>query len=148
MKPVGGDEAFARNSVYKHRLKKLANVGFPLDPQLTASLNPDLIIFANADERAYRVISSIAPALTFDSFAPLEQRMRILGSWLGKQHEAEAWLASFHAKNAAIWQRLYEETLQPGETASALIYDHGNHLFAMGRTGLSSALYAWRPAAD
>lgn len=142
VKPVGGDEAFARNSVYKHRLKKLANVGFPLDPQLTASLNPDLIIFANADERAYRVVSSIAPALTFDSFAPLEQRMRILGSWLGKQREAEAWLASFHAKNAAMWQRLYEETLQPGETASALIYDHGNHLFAMGRTGLSSALYA------
>ncbi len=142
VKPVGGDESFARNSVYKHRLKKLANVGFPLDPQLTASLSPDLIIIANADERAYRVVSGIAPTLTFDSFAPLEHRMRTLGSWLGKQHEAEAWLDSFTTKNAAMWQHLYTDTLQRGETASALIYDHGNHLFAMGMSGLSTALYA------
>lgn len=141
IKPVGGDEAFARNSVYKHRLKKLANVGFPLNPQLTASLRPDLIIMANSDERAYRAVSGIAPTLTFDSFAPLEHRMRTLGSWLGKQHEAEAWLESFTIKNAAMWQRLYTDSLRSGETASALVYDHGNHLFAMGMSGLSTALY-------
>lgn len=131
-----------RNSVYKHRLKKLANVGFPLDPQLTASLNPDLIILANSDERAYRTVSGIAPTLTFDSFAPLESRMRTLGSWLGKQREAEAWLESFTIKNAAMWQHLYETSLQAGETASALVYDHGNHLYAMGMSGFSTALYA------
>lgn len=142
VKPIGGDEAFARNSVYKHRLKKLSNVGFPLDAQLTASLNPDLIIIANADERAYGAVAGIAPTLTFDSFAPLEHRMRTLGSWLGKQHEAEAWLDSFTAKNAAMWQQLYTDTLLPGETASALFYDHGDHLYAMGMSGLSTALYA------
>ncbi|MNO37911.1 HTH-type transcriptional activator Btr [compost metagenome] len=142
VKPIGGDEAFARNSVYKHRLKKLSNVGFPLDPQLTASLNPDLIIIANADEKAYGTVSSIAPTLTFDSFAPLEHRMRTLGSWLGKQHEAEAWLHAFAAKNAAMWQQLYTDTLRPGESASALVYDHGNHLYAMGMSGFSTALYA------
>lgn len=61
---------------------------------------------------------------------------------MGKQHEAEAWLDSFAAKNAAMWQQLYMNTLRPGETASALIYDHGNHLYAMGMSGLSTALYA------
>lgn len=142
VKPIGGDEAFARNSVYKHRLKKLANVGFPLDPQLTASLNPDLIILANSDERAYRAVSGIAPTLTFDSFASLDKRMRTLGSWLGKQREAEAWLESFTIKNAAMWQQLYTTTLQVGETASALVYDHGDHLYAMGMSGFSTALYA------
>ncbi|WP_019913063.1 AraC family transcriptional regulator [Paenibacillus sp. HW567] len=142
VKPVGGDESFSQNSVYKHRIKKLANVGFPLDPKLAHSLNPDLIIVANPDEKLYKRISGVAPTLTFDSFAPLERRMRILGSWLGKQHEAEAWLQSYNAKNAAMWQRLYSGILQPGETASALFYDHGNHLFAMGMSGLSSALYA------
>ncbi|MEK4465530.1 AraC family transcriptional regulator [Paenibacillus sp. FSL H8-0315] len=142
VKPIGGDEAFARNSVYKHRLKKLANVGFPLDPQLTASLNPDLIILANSDERAYRAVSGIAPTLTFDSFASLDNRMRTLGSWLGKQREAEAWLESFTIKNAAMWQQLYTTTLQVGETASALVYDHGDHLYAMGMSGFSTALYA------
>ncbi len=85
VKPVGGDEEFARNSVYKHRLKSLANVGFPLNPQLTASLRPDLIIIANSDEKLYKRVADIAPALTFDSFAPLEQRMRTLGGWLGNQ---------------------------------------------------------------
>ncbi|SDN01020.1 helix-turn-helix domain-containing protein [Paenibacillus jilunlii] len=142
VKPIGGDEIFASKSVYSHRTKKLANVGFPLDPQLTRSLIPDLIIVANADEKLYASIAGIAPTLTFDSFAPLDSRMRILGQWLGKQREAEAWLAAFHAKNAAMWQRLYSDILRPGETASALFYDHGNHLFAMGMSGLSTALYA------
>ncbi|MEK3687393.1 helix-turn-helix domain-containing protein [Paenibacillus sp. FSL R10-2736] len=142
VKPAGGDEAFARNSVYKHRVKNLANVGFPLDPQLTRLISPDLIIIANSDERAYTRVSGIAPTLTFDSFAPLEHRLRILGGWLGRQREAEAWLEAYHAKNAAMWQRLYAEGLQTGETASALVYDHGNRLFAMAMTGLSTALYA------
>ncbi|MBW4081507.1 helix-turn-helix domain-containing protein [Paenibacillus sp. S150] len=142
VKPVGGDEAFARNSVYSHRIKKLANVGFPLDPKLTDSLSPDLIIVANADEQVYTRVCGIAPTLTFDSFAPLSSRMRTLGSWLGKQREAEAWLETFHAKNSAMWQRLYSEMLQPGETASALYFEHGNHLFAMGMSGFSTALYA------
>jgi ABC-type Fe3+-hydroxamate transport system substrate-binding protein len=101
-----------------------------------------LIIIANADENAYLTVSSIAPTLTFDSFAPLEYRMRTLGSWLGKQHEAEAWLHAFAAKNAAMWQQLYMDTIQPGESASALVYDHGNHLYAMGMSGFSTALYA------
>ncbi|WNS41139.1 helix-turn-helix domain-containing protein [Paenibacillus sp. MMS20-IR301] len=142
VKPVGGDEAFARNTVYKHRIRNLANVGFPLDPQLTRLISPDLIIIANPDERIYRRVSGIAPTVTFDSFAPLEERMRILGGWLGKPNEAEAWLEAYHAKNAAMWQRLYTGVLQPGETASALVYDHGSHLFAMGMSGLSTALYA------
>lgn len=142
VKPIGGGEAFARNTVYRHRIKNLANVGFPLDPQLTRLISPDLIIVANPDERVYRRVSGIAPTLTFDSFAPLEERLTVLGEWLGKQREAEAWLAAYHAKNAAMWQRLYAEVLQPGETASALVYDHGSHLYAMGMTGLSTALYA------
>ncbi|MEK3833714.1 helix-turn-helix domain-containing protein [Paenibacillus sp. FSL R7-0128] len=142
VKPVGGDEAFARGSVYSHRVKRLANVGFPLDPQLTRSIRPDLIILASPDEQIYRGVSGIAPTLTFDSFAPLEQRLRILGEWLGKQREAEVWLQAYHAKNAAMWQHLYAGGLLKGETASALFYDHGNHLYAMGMTGLSTALYA------
>ncbi|MRN51708.1 AraC family transcriptional regulator [Paenibacillus monticola] len=142
VKPVGGDEAFTRNSVYKHRLKKLANVGFPLDVQRTGSLDPDLIIIANPDEREYNRVAKIAPTLTFNSFAPLEERLPLLGSWLGKEREAAAWLNNFAAKNAAMWQRLYTDILQPGATASALLYDHGHHLYVMGTTGLASALYA------
>jgi ABC-type Fe3+-hydroxamate transport system substrate-binding protein len=142
VKPIGGEDCFSWNRVYKHRLKKLANVGFPIDPERTGSLSPDLIIIATADGREYSRVSGIAPTLTFNSFAPLEERMSLLGSWLGKEREAAAWLDSFNTKNAALWQRLRAGTLRTGETASVLVFDHGNHLFAMGETGLAAALYA------
>ncbi|WP_151733077.1 helix-turn-helix domain-containing protein [Paenibacillus tengchongensis] len=141
IRPVGGDKAFTQNSVFKHRLKSVANVGFPLDPAVTRSLKPDLIILASPDEQVYETAAGIAPTLTFDTFAPLEQRMRILGEWFGKQQEAEAWIAGYTGKNAAMWSQLYRQSLRPGESATVLIYDHGDRLFAMGTTGLSSALY-------
>jgi len=142
VKPIGGDEAFSRNSVYKHRLKKLTNVGFPMDAHRTGSLSPDLIIIATADEREYSRVARIGPTLAFDSFAPLEERLTVLGNWLGKEQEAAAWLEAYNAKNTAMWQRLRNDILKPGETAAAFVYDHEQQLFAMGVTGLSSALYA------
>ncbi|WP_150265525.1 AraC family transcriptional regulator [Paenibacillus tepidiphilus] len=141
IRPVGGDKAFTLNSVYKHRLKSVANVGFPLDPVLTRSLKPDLIILASPNERTYETVAGIAPTLTFDTFAPLEHRMRILGKWFGKQQEAEAWITAYAGKNAAMWSQLFRQSLNSGESATVLFYDHGDRLFAMGTTGLSSALY-------
>ncbi|MFF2911777.1 helix-turn-helix domain-containing protein [Paenibacillus sp. NPDC057934] len=143
IKPIGGEEAFSWNRVYKHRLKKLVNVGFPMDAEAADSLSPDLIILANANDQEYSRISAIAPTLSFDSFASLEKRLHLLGCWLGKESEAAAWLGSFSTKNAALWQRLRaEELVRPGETASVLIHDHGNRLFVMGCSGLAPALYA------
>lgn len=142
IKPIGGEDVFSWNRVYKHRLRKLVNVGFPIDPKRTGSLSPDLIIMATADSSEYNRVAHIAPTLTFNSFAPLEERMATLGRWLGREPEADAWLEAFNAKNAALWQRLKTGAISPGETASVLVFDHGEHLFAMGGVGLAQALYA------
>ncbi|MBP1310161.1 ABC-type Fe3+-hydroxamate transport system substrate-binding protein [Paenibacillus sp. 1182] len=139
-KAIGGSLQLSEYSVYKHRLVNVADVGLPLDTRLTSALDPDLIIIANSDEQEYKRIASIAPTVTFNSFATLEERMRTLGAWLGKEREAERWLSTFKARNLAMWQQLGTQ-ITAGETASVFIFDHGDRLFVMGMSGFSSALY-------
>ncbi|WP_420539926.1 ABC transporter substrate-binding protein [Paenibacillus polymyxa] len=137
---IGGSLRLSEYSVYKHRLENVTDVGLPLDTRLTSALDPDLIIIANSDEQEYERIASIAPTVTFNSFAALEERLRTLGAWLDKEQEAERWLATFTARNLAMWQQLSTH-ITAGETASVFIYDHGDRLFVMGMSGFSSALY-------
>ncbi|MFK4300215.1 MULTISPECIES: ABC transporter substrate-binding protein [unclassified Paenibacillus] len=139
-KAIGGSLRFSEYSVYKHRLANVADVGLPLDTRLTSALDPDLIIIANSDEQEYERIAGIAPTVTFNSFATLEERLRTLGSWLGKEREAEQWLSAFADRNLSMWQQLGTE-ITAGETASVFIFDHGNRLFVMGMSGFSAALY-------
>lgn len=139
-KAIGGSLQLSEYSVYKHRLGNVTDVGLPLDTHLTSALDPDLIIIANSDEQEYERIASIAPTVTFNSFATLEERLRTLGAWLGKEREAERWLSAFAARNLAMWQQLSSH-ITAGETASVFIFDHGNRLFVMGMSGFSSALY-------
>ncbi len=116
---IGGSLRLSEYSVYKHRLENVTDVGLPLDTRLTSALDPDLIIIANSDEQEYERIASIAPTLTFNSFAALEERLRTLGAWLDKEQEAERWLATFTARNLAMWQQLSTH-ITAGETASVL----------------------------
>ncbi|WP_068498779.1 AraC family transcriptional regulator [Paenibacillus kribbensis] len=139
-KAVGGSLRLSKYSVYKHRLGSVADIGLPLDTRLTSALEPDLIILANSDEQEYERIANIAPTVTFNSFATLEERLCTLGVWLGKEREAERWLSTFAARNLAMWQQL-GTVITAGETASAFIFDHGHRLFVMGMSGFSSALY-------
>jgi len=115
-------------------------VGNSINPEQLEVLKPDLIILASADERKYNKISRVAPTVTFNSFAPLEKRLQTLGNWLGKKREADQWLDTYNTKASAVWQQL-RSTIEPGETASVFIYEHGRRLFVMGALGLSSVLY-------
>ncbi|MNI43334.1 Iron(3+)-hydroxamate-binding protein FhuD precursor [compost metagenome] len=138
-----------QGSVYEDRIGLVQDVGFPISPERTGSLAPDLIIFANSDEMQYKQISRIAPTVTFNTFAPLDQRLQTLGHLLDKESEAENWLGNYNAKAEAMWLQL-EAFMKPGETASVFLFDHGKHLFVMGAIGLSSALYhpcGFRPVA-
>ncbi|WP_431089975.1 ABC transporter substrate-binding protein [Paenibacillus sp. 8b26] len=139
-KAIGGSLRFSEYSVYKHRLGHVADVGLPLDTRLTRALDPDLIIMANSDEQEYERIAGIAPTVTFNSFATLEERLLTLGSWLGKEREAEQWLSAFATRNLSMWQQLGTE-ITVGETASVFIFDQGDRLFVMGMSGFAAALY-------
>jgi len=140
LQPVGGSLAFTSGHIYEGKIQDMKDVGFPISPQKSFTLKPDLIIMASSDEEQYDQISRIAPTLTFNSFASLDERLHTLGSWLGRRKEAASWLQRYHSKASAMWKQL-ESQLTPGETASVFIHEHGSKLFVMGTTGLSSALY-------
>lgn len=137
---VGGGVTCLDHSLLKDRVKDVQDIGHPINPERLMALKPDLIIFACADERQYNRISKIAPTVTFNSFAPLDQRLLTLGHMLGRKQEADKWLDIFNAKADVTWKQL-QSAIVPGETASVFIYDHGNRLFVMGTSGFSSALY-------
>lgn len=137
---VGGGSVLIDHPIYKDRVLQVQDIGLPINPEKTMALKPDLIIFANADENEYNKISKIAPTITFNSFAPLAERIHTLGKILNKKKEAKKWLDIYNTKATVMWQKLSPK-ISPGETASVFIYDHGKRLFVMGTTGLSSALY-------
>ncbi|MGM1046395.1 MAG: ABC transporter substrate-binding protein [Bacillota bacterium] len=136
---VGG--SYIKDHVFEDQVKDTEEIGFPISLEKTLELNPDLIITANTDESEYEQLSKIAPTLMFDTFAPLEDRMTLLGDILGKQQQAKKWLTEYQAKNEAMWKQLQEEVIEPGETASVFTYYPGDRLFVMAGTGLPQFLY-------
>lgn len=139
IEPIGG--IFPMHVAASRNLQQsMQDVGHPMNPDNLAKLRPDLIIFANADERQYNLISGIAPTVTFNSFAPLAVRLHVLGEMLDHRLEAEKWLNRYHAKAEAVWKQL-SSLVDPGETASVLQYDHGRRLYVMGSAGLTPGLY-------
>ncbi|WP_088548854.1 helix-turn-helix domain-containing protein [Paenibacillus aquistagni] len=137
---VGTSSTFMKGSIYEDLLNHIEDVGHPFDQEKTRRLAPDLIIIANEEEELYRAIAGIAPAVTFNSFAPLEERLLTLGELLGKQLEAKQWLEAFQRKEQDMWNEL-RPWIQPNETATVFIYDRGERLFVMGSIGMSAALY-------
>lgn len=137
---IGCGYSFLAQSLFNDHVLSVEDVGFPINCEKLIAMKPDLIIFSNADENQYEKISQIAPTITFNSFAPLEQRLLTLGEWFNRKQVAEQWLDNYHAKAINMWKQLDSE-IKPGETASVLIFDHGKRLFVMGASGFSSALY-------
>ncbi|WP_256760671.1 ABC transporter substrate-binding protein [Cohnella sp. WQ 127256] len=138
---VGTDKEWNLGTVYGDRLANVEDVGFPINLEKTLNLQPDLILVANTDEKLYEQLSKIAPTVTFDTFAPLNERLPLLGDLVGKKEEAEKWLAEYNAKADAMWKELEAAGMKPGETASVFTYYPGDRLFIMARAGLSQVLY-------
>ncbi|AFS77465.1 ABC-type Fe3+-hydroxamate transport system, periplasmic component YbbB [Gottschalkia acidurici 9a] len=135
--PIGSN---IENTFYKNYVRSVHDIGFPFNTGKCLKLDPDLIIFTNDDEVQYKEISKIAPTVTHNSWASLENRMKTLGKWLNKQEEAEDWISRYNMRENIMWQQL-QSTLRYGETASVFTFDHGKRLFVMGLKGLPSSLY-------
>lgn len=128
-------------TVFDNQVADAEDVGFPISVEKSLSLNPDLIIFSNDDETQYEQISKVAPTVTFNSFWPLEERMRFLGDLLGKKQEAEDWLAAHAKATEDMWSQLRAKGLKEDETASVFTMYPGNRLFVMAGAGLPQLLY-------
>jgi len=139
--PVGVMKNENGGTVYDDLVANVEDVGFPLSLEKSLELNPDLIIFSNADVTQYEQISKIAPTVTFDSFAAITERMKTLGDLLGKQAEAEAWLTKYNTTMQEMWTLVHENGVKEGETASVFTMYPGNRLFIMAGAGLPQFLY-------
>ncbi|MFF2090498.1 ABC transporter substrate-binding protein [Paenibacillus sp. NPDC058174] len=137
--PIGTTDI--TGAVYENLLPDAVDVGFPIEPEKAMSLNPDLIIFSNADEAQYGQLAKIAPTVTFDTFASLDDRMRTLGDLLNKKQEAEDWIAAHHKTTDEMWKTLRENGLKEGETATVLTMYPGKRLFVMAGAGLPQFIY-------
>ncbi|MBU8711756.1 ABC transporter substrate-binding protein [Brevibacillus parabrevis] len=72
------------------------------------SLNPDLIVTLSDDPKLYEQLSKIAPTIVFvhTTFKDSRDQIRTFGEILGKEKEAEAWIASFNDTVAKAKQRI------------------------------------------
>ncbi|ASA19427.1 ABC transporter substrate-binding protein [Paenibacillus donghaensis] len=141
LQAVGTATMMTANQIYEDQLQGVEDVGFPINLEKTLTLQPDLIIYADTDEADFEALSKIAPTVIFNTFAPLKERMQKLGDITGTTKEAEAWLADYTIKEAAMWAQLKSSGMKPGETASVFTYYPGDRLFVMAITGLSQVLY-------
>jgi iron complex transport system substrate-binding protein len=141
VQPVGLDKKSAAGTVYEQAIASSDDVGFPFNVEKAMTLDADLIIFSNSDDAQYEQISKVAPTVTFDSFAKLEDRMNTLGDLLNKQQEAADWIAQYKSKSDAMWKKLKDENVIGDETAVVLTMYPGNRLFVMANAGLPQFLY-------
>ncbi|GGA00776.1 hypothetical protein GCM10008018_53890 [Paenibacillus marchantiophytorum] len=141
VKVIGTDISATKGTVYEKQLNGIEDIGFPINFEKSLNLNPDLIIVANTDEKAYEQLSKIAPTVMFDTFASLEERIPLLGEIIGKKAQADQWLANYKVKVQTMIKELQAAGVKPGETASVFTYYPGDRLFVMARAGLSQVLY-------
>ncbi|WP_174812915.1 helix-turn-helix domain-containing protein [Paenibacillus cellulosilyticus] len=140
VRPIGANVNTMRDTWMEEAAKDIEDIGIPFNLQKAASLEPDLIIFSSPDEQQYEQLAKIAPTITYDTFAPLEQRLPRLGEWIGKQTETNQWLNEYINRLTEMRQQL-QGMVQSHETATVLIYHRGRRLFVMGTGGLAGLLY-------
>ncbi|MGV7117228.1 ABC transporter substrate-binding protein [Paenibacillus kyungheensis] len=138
---VGSAYTFYQGAVFEKEGQGGVDIGSPIDIEKVLSLEPDLIITGDTDDKAYAQLAKIAPTIMFDTFAPMEERLPALGDIINKKAEADAWIVQYEQKSKQLWQELHKTVLKPDETATVLTYYPGNRLFVMLRTGLSQMLY-------
>lgn len=139
--PIATSTAELEDRLFSSEVPGIEDVGSPPDPEKSLSLSPDLIITGNTDEKLLESLSKVAPTITFNTFATLEDRMKDLGVILNKKDEAAAWMEQYNAASAEMWKTLHENGVGEDETASVFTFYPGNRLFVMAGTGLPQALY-------
>ncbi|WP_025846365.1 ABC transporter substrate-binding protein [Brevibacillus agri] len=107
------------------------------------ALNPDLIVTLSDDPKLYEQLSKIAPTLVFvhTTFKDSREQIRTFGEILGKEKEAEAWIASFNETVEKAKQRIKGVV---GENATAAImggFDKQLVVYANGLWRGAEAMY-------
>jgi len=140
VKPVGASlSVISSQIVYPELLSGIEDIGGgEANLEKITLLEPDLILFDGVvyDDKV-QALAKIAPSVSYDSAAPMYERLRFLADATGKKEEAEKWITGYEAKAKVTLERL---KTSPDETAAVLLL-LGKQLYVMGNRGLSVTVF-------
>ncbi len=151
--PVGAPGLTLQNYYFKEALTGVADSGTygSPSPEVITSLNPDLIITGNKD--VYSTLGKIAPTLEipYGQLKNAHEELTFFGKVLGKEKEAEAWLAEYDRRIAEAKAKVdaaipADATFSIIESTDKSIYAYGDN-FGRGGQPVYQALGRKPPAA-
>ncbi|MFJ7935655.1 ABC transporter substrate-binding protein [Sporosarcina sp. NPDC096371] len=116
-KPVGATKRDLENVHIVELIDEIDSTGENA-VEANMSLNPDLIISADAEKSTFDSLSIIAPTviIPYETYRDVYEEVNGIGEMLGKEKEAKAWLTTFDEK---MQQReKVQEVMTEGETVS------------------------------
>ncbi|GBF76919.1 hypothetical protein PA598K_05433 [Paenibacillus sp. 598K] len=132
VKPLGSNKVFMENPYLEGMVDGIVDVSDNLEVIL--SLDPDLIVTGSADK--YEAFSQIAPTVFIENIADVREQTLQLGTILGKEETAEAWLADFEKQLAEAKARVHK-IIQEDEIVT--VFDGGimkdNTIYGNAYTG-------------
>lgn len=115
VKPVGANEWSLRNPFIEDQIEGIEDIGAPISVEKVLQLQPDLIV-VQSDEN-YEKLNQIAPTIVipYASEGDFYGELRKIAEIIGKEQEAEDWIASFEEKAAAEREKI-KPFIEEGET--------------------------------
>ncbi|WP_110112444.1 ABC transporter substrate-binding protein [Bacillus sp. CGMCC 1.16541] len=150
IKPVGTLKSELESPFLQGKVDGIEDVaGDPIAIEKVIELEPDLIIAA--DERSAEELSKIAPTVVIEyGKRHAVDELKMLGDMLGKEKQANDWLASYEAKAEEAKEKI-SKVIGPDETVTVLevwaknLYVYGNK-WGRGGYNLYNALNLTPPA--
>lgn len=116
--PVGATDSDLENVHIQDLIAGIESTG-ENSVEAILNLSPDLIISADAEKSTFDKLSKIAPTviIPYETYRDVHEEVRAIGEMLGKDKDAEDWLASFDSNIQKQRDRI-NEVMDENETVS------------------------------
>ncbi|OME76312.1 AraC family transcriptional regulator [Paenibacillus sp. FSL A5-0031] len=132
VKPIGTPELNLKNPYFSEALAGVENIGEyeSVSLEKIIDLQPDMIVTGN--EAAYEQYSKIAPTIVvpYGELKNTHEELTYFGKLLGKEAEAEAWLADYDQRIAAAKAKV--ENAIPSDAVFSVMQDWGGNTGVFG----------------
>lgn len=148
VKPIGTPGLHLKNVYFAEALEGVADIGDygNVSLEMVLNLEPDLIITAENDPAKYENLSKTAPTVSvpYGELKNAREELTYFGKLLGREQEAEAWLAAFDERlakaKAQVDQAIPPEaTFTIFEDVEKAVYVYGDN-FGRGGQPIYQAL--------
>ncbi|MEC0089000.1 ABC transporter substrate-binding protein [Paenibacillus macquariensis] len=118
VKPVGATQVDIENVHIQNLNANIESTGENSFEKILA-LQPDLIISSDIEKSSFEKFSKMAPTIIipYETYSDVHEEVRTIGQMLGKDKEAEKWLAMFDEKIQQQRERI-QAVMAEGETVS------------------------------